>query len=268
MGTVRQATRSYAGAVTAFPRRPDVNELEVFGDLETDKLYLAEPDPEWALDFATHERRIRHAIGSTAIAVHHVGSTSVAGLAAKPIIDILLVVPDITAEEDYLAPLVDAGYVLRVREPGHRMLRTPARDVHLHVHQPDAPDTTDLLLFRDRLRSHPRGARALRVDQARTAGAGVDPHAGLRGRQGPGHRGDQGTSPGAVASRTAGFLLRSRFRATPRHTGAIQDRNGYGLNYGAGAREAFPTSLRLGVRRPAPFRVQACGGRARRRRGG
>ncbi|WP_319804508.1 GrpB family protein [Nocardioides malaquae] len=142
--------------MTAFPRRPDVNELEVFGDLETDKLYLAEPDPEWALGFATHERRIRHAIGSTAIAVHHVGSTSVAGLAAKPIIDILLVVPDITAEEDYLAPLVDAGYALRVREPGHRMLRTPARDVHLHMHQPDAPDTTDLLLFRDRLRSHPQ----------------------------------------------------------------------------------------------------------------
>ena len=141
--------------MTDFTRRPDVRELEIFGELETDKLYLAEPDPQWAQVFATHERRIRQAIGSTGLAVHHVGSTSVAGLAAKPIIDILLVVPDITAEEDYLAPLVDAGYVLRVREPGHRMLRTPARDVHLHVHQPDAPDPTDLLLFRDRLRSHP-----------------------------------------------------------------------------------------------------------------
>ena len=71
---------------------------------------------------------MRTAVGGTAVEVEHIGSTSVAGLAAKPIIDILVTVPDITAEEDYLEPLVAAGYVLRVREPGHRMVRTEQRD--------------------------------------------------------------------------------------------------------------------------------------------
>jgi GrpB-like predicted nucleotidyltransferase (UPF0157 family) len=57
----------------------------------------------------------------------------VPGLAAKPIIDIVVVVDDITADEDYLPQLLAAGYVLRVREPGHRLVRTPELDVHVHV---------------------------------------------------------------------------------------------------------------------------------------
>ena len=135
-------------------RRPDVTELEIFGDRETDKLVLLEHDPAWAEAFAAHAAMVREVLGATALAVHHVGSTSVRGLMAKPIVDMLLLVDDITAEEDYVKPLVAVGYVLRVREPGHRMLRTPERDVHLHVHEPDHPESTDLLLFRDRLRSH------------------------------------------------------------------------------------------------------------------
>ena len=135
-------------------RRPDVTELEIFGGQETDKLVLLEHDPAWAEAFAAHAARVREVLGATALAVHHVGSTSVPGLMAKPIVDMLLLVDDITAEEDHVEPLVAAGYVLRVREPGHRMLRTPERDVHLHVHEPDHPESTDLLLFRDRLRSH------------------------------------------------------------------------------------------------------------------
>src|SRR4051794_26907026 len=79
-------------------------------------------------------------------------STSVPGLAAKPIIDILVTVADITAEEDYLEPLVASGYVLRVREPGHRMLRTEQRDVHIHILELDDPAAGDYLLLRDHLR--------------------------------------------------------------------------------------------------------------------
>ena len=55
--------------------------------------------------------------GRTLISIDHIGSTSVPRLAAKPIIDVLVTVPDITAEEDYLDPMVAAGYVLRVSEP-------------------------------------------------------------------------------------------------------------------------------------------------------
>ncbi len=74
------------------------------------------------------------------------------GLAAKPIIDVLVTVPDITAEEDYLEPMMAAGYVLRVREPGHRMVRTESRDVHIHVLESDDPAAADYLLLRDHLR--------------------------------------------------------------------------------------------------------------------
>ncbi|MET4782806.1 GrpB family protein [Glaciihabitans sp. UYNi722] len=59
---------------------------------------------------------------------------------------------DITADEDYLDPLVEAGYEVRVREPGHRMVRTPARDVHVHILDRDDPAVYEYLLFRDHLR--------------------------------------------------------------------------------------------------------------------
>lgn len=128
--------------------------LEFFGAQETDKLVLHEHDPNWSVQFAAHAARIRSVLGESVRGLHHVGSTAVPDLAAKPVVDMLLLVADITAEEDHVDPLVAAGYVLRVREPGHRMLRTPARDVHLHVHEADDPEAAELLLFRDRLRSN------------------------------------------------------------------------------------------------------------------
>lgn len=134
-------------------RHPDVTELQFFGGAETDQLILVDHDPAWRDVFSVHAARVRARLGDTVVDLHHVGSTSVAGLAAKPVVDMLLLVTDITAEEHYLEPLVTAGYVLRVREPRHRMLRTPARDVHLHVHEAHDPEATELLLFRDRLRT-------------------------------------------------------------------------------------------------------------------
>ncbi len=89
------------------------------------------------------------------VGIEHIGSTSVPGLAAKPIIDILVTVDDITAEEDYLDALLAAGFELRVREPGHRLVRTPARDVHVHLFERDDPAVPEYLLFRDHLRSDP-----------------------------------------------------------------------------------------------------------------
>jgi GrpB-like predicted nucleotidyltransferase (UPF0157 family) len=135
------------------PRRSDVTHVEMVGGVEKRKLFLAEHDPSWASGYARHEARVRGALGSTALDVEHIGSTSVPGLAAKPIIDVLVTVPDITAEEDYLDPLLAAGYVLRVREPGHRLVRTEERDVHIHILEPDDPAAGDYLLLRDRLRA-------------------------------------------------------------------------------------------------------------------
>lgn len=134
-------------------RRPDVTTVELVGGVERRALALADPDPRWAGVFAEHERRIRTALGPAAVQVEHIGSTAVPGLAAKPIVDVLVTVEDVTAEEEYLGPLLDAGYELRVREPGHRLVRTPARDVHVHLLRAGDPAADDYPLLRDRLRT-------------------------------------------------------------------------------------------------------------------
>lgn len=127
--------------------------MELIGGIEKRELALADPDPDWPRTFQVHKARIRIALGGTALAVEHIGSTAVPGLAAKPIIDILVLVDDITAEEEYLPPLVNAGYVVRVREPGHRLVRTPSLDTHVHILQVGDPAADDYLLLRDHLRT-------------------------------------------------------------------------------------------------------------------
>ncbi|MBM9460140.1 GrpB family protein [Nocardioides sp. zg-536] len=142
------------GPVTRKRQRADVTDVLLVGGVEKRDLFLVEHAPAWVDLYRTHESRIRSVLGDVAESVEHIGSTSVPGLAAKPIIDILVTVPDITAEEDYLDPLIAAGYVLRVREPGHRLVRTDQRDVHIHLLEPNAPAAADYLLLRDHLRSH------------------------------------------------------------------------------------------------------------------
>lgn len=129
------------------------------GGPEPLEVALHDHDAHWAERFEEHRRRIRDALGTmdigtgTDIGIEHIGSTSVPGLAAKPIVDIVVTVPDITAEEDYLDALLAAGYRLRVREPRHRLVRTPARDTHVHIYQHGDPAVADYLLLRDHLRS-------------------------------------------------------------------------------------------------------------------
>ncbi|RIJ57729.1 GrpB family protein [Clavibacter phaseoli] len=134
-------------------RRPDVTTVEVVGGQPPLTVGLHAHDPAWAETYIAHRRRILEAVGDAALAVEHIGSTSVPGLAAKPIVDVVLVVADITAEEDHVERLVAAGYDLRVQEPGHRLVRTPARDVHVHVYEEGDPAVEAYLLLRDRLRS-------------------------------------------------------------------------------------------------------------------
>jgi GrpB-like predicted nucleotidyltransferase (UPF0157 family) len=118
---------------------------------------LADYDPRWPALFAREADRIRDVLGSTAVLVEHVGSTSVPGLAAKPTIDIVLVVPDSALEAAYLPALVAAGYVLRIREPNwleHRMFKGPDTDINLHVFTAGAGEIDRMLLFRDWLRAN------------------------------------------------------------------------------------------------------------------
>ena len=135
------------------PRRPDVTSLELVGGPEPVTVGIHDYNPSWPAVFAEHRDRIRLALAGQHVEIAHIGSTSVPGLAAKPIIDILVTVDDITAEEDYLDALLEAGYELRVREPGHRLVRTPERNVHAHVYEHDARAVDEYLLLRDRLRT-------------------------------------------------------------------------------------------------------------------
>ncbi|WP_166788876.1 MULTISPECIES: GrpB family protein [unclassified Cryobacterium] len=135
------------------PRRPDVTTVELVGGAEALTLQLHPYDVRWAGTYLEHRRRISDAPTVGEIGIQHIGSTSVPGLAAKPIIDIVVTVDDITAEEDYLDALLDAGYELRVREPRHRLVRTPARDVNVHLFEHDDPAVDGYLLLRDHLRT-------------------------------------------------------------------------------------------------------------------
>jgi GrpB-like predicted nucleotidyltransferase (UPF0157 family) len=116
---------------------------------------VADYDPEWPRLFERVAERIRAALGERALQIEHTGSTSVPGLAAKPIIDITLVVEDTTEEAAYVPPLEAAGYVLRTREPDwyeHRMLRGADPTVNLHVFSRGCEEVQRMTAFRDHLR--------------------------------------------------------------------------------------------------------------------
>jgi GrpB-like predicted nucleotidyltransferase (UPF0157 family) len=91
-------------------------------------------------------------------ALEHVGSSSVPGLAARPVIDIDLTVADPGDERAYLTALAGAGFELRVREPWwyqHRMLRAVSPSCHLHVFGYDSPELVKHRILRDWLRGNP-----------------------------------------------------------------------------------------------------------------
>lgn len=121
-------------------------------------VHLAEYDPAWPEGFAPHEERIAAALGERALQIEHVGSTSVPGLAAKPIVDILLVVANSGDEATYLFAMEAAGYELRVREPDwneHRMFVNAERAAQVHVLTRGDAEIERYLIFRDRLRTNP-----------------------------------------------------------------------------------------------------------------
>jgi GrpB-like predicted nucleotidyltransferase (UPF0157 family) len=135
-------------------------EAALVGGLEGGRVVIAEYDPAWPARFAVLRDRIRTALGSRALRIEHIGSTSVPGLAAKPIVDICLCVADPEDEPAYAPDLAAIGFEVRVRDPGHRMYRPAARDVHLHVYAPGNPEVARYLAFRDRLRSSPQDRAA------------------------------------------------------------------------------------------------------------
>jgi GrpB-like predicted nucleotidyltransferase (UPF0157 family) len=135
-------------------------------------LVVVDYDPGWPHAYGRWRQRIAAALGRTAIGIEHVGSTSVPGLAAKPIVDIQVSVADLAGESGYVPPLQAIGLVLRSRDELHRYLRPPAdqpREVHVHVCTSGGQWERDHLLFRDYLRAHT--AACLRYADAKRANA-------------------------------------------------------------------------------------------------
>src|SRR5689334_10427205 len=141
----------YLAAVTIGERKP-INS----------PIHLAPYDPSWPSEFARLADRIRDALGDKVLLLEHVGSTSVPGLSAKPIIDIVLAVEDSADESSYVPPLEAEGFVLRIREPDwfkHRLFKAPCMEGNLHVFSAGSEEICRMLAFRDWLRMHEEDRR-------------------------------------------------------------------------------------------------------------
>jgi GrpB-like predicted nucleotidyltransferase (UPF0157 family) len=118
---------------------------------------IVDYDPSWPGLFDREDQRIRAALGDRVIQLEHTGSTSVPGLAAKPVIDMTLIVPDSSDEASYVPDLEAVGYRLWIREPlwhQHRVFKGPDTNVNLHTFSPGSPELERMVGFRDWLRTH------------------------------------------------------------------------------------------------------------------
>lgn len=139
-------------------------------------IYLADYDVHWQDRYLELNRIVTEALGDKVLLLEHVGSTSVPGLAAKPVIDMVLEVTDSDREVDYVPALESQAFVLRIREPdwfAHRLLKLD--DVNLHVFSNGCSESTRMIRFRDWLRSHPE-ERDLYLNEKRQLASQVWKH--------------------------------------------------------------------------------------------
>ncbi|WP_026124128.1 GrpB family protein [Nocardiopsis baichengensis] len=124
-------------------------------DRSEERVVLTEYDPKWPYLFQREAERVRETLGDAVLAVEHVGSTAVPGLAAKPCVDVLLLVGDPAEEDAYRPALEKAGYTLHFAEPDfhdHRVFKGPGVTMNLHVFA-DGAEPRRMLALRDRLRA-------------------------------------------------------------------------------------------------------------------
>ncbi|MFG6120800.1 GrpB family protein [Thalassobacillus sp. B23F22_16] len=128
------------------------------------KVEVVAYDAHWMDRFREEAEQIEAVLGDNLVAIHHIGSTSVPGLVAKPIIDIMPVVKDIAAVDPYKEAMETLGYEAKGEFgiPGRRFFKKggDARTHHVHVFEEGSPDSIRHLAFRDYLREHPDAAKA------------------------------------------------------------------------------------------------------------
>ena len=122
------------------------------GGPEKRDIVIEDYDPAWTARFEQVHAALQQALGPVAHRIEHFGSTAVPGLGAKGIIDVMVTVADADDETAYGPLLERHGFHIRVRQPGHRMYRTPDLDVHVHVFTEGGEAARIRLLFRDWLR--------------------------------------------------------------------------------------------------------------------
>jgi GrpB-like predicted nucleotidyltransferase (UPF0157 family) len=141
------------------PRTEEDLRAHTIGELKplTAPVMLSDYDPEWPVRFEREAARIRDLLGERVKLLEHAGSTSVPGLTAKPILDMVLAVANSSDEPSYVPALEQGGYVLRIREPNwfeHRMLKGTGQEFNLHVFSEGCTEIDQMLLFRDWLRAN------------------------------------------------------------------------------------------------------------------
>ena len=125
------------------------------------QVHVVAPDPSWPDEFRREGDDIKGALRSLAVAVHHIGSTSVPGMFAKPIIDILVEVSDSEALDRAVGNLERLGYEglgeygIKGRRYFRKSDRSGTRTHHLHAFQQNDPHVQRHLAFRDYLIAHP-----------------------------------------------------------------------------------------------------------------
>ena len=128
------------------------------------RITIADYDPRWPEQCETLRSRIAAALGDLAIAIEHIGSTAVPGLAAKPIIDIDVLLRSGADLPLVISKLTLLGYDHRgdLGVPGREAFRTPPGNFphHLYVCPPDSQEYRRHIAFRDYLRTHPKDANA------------------------------------------------------------------------------------------------------------
>jgi GrpB-like predicted nucleotidyltransferase (UPF0157 family) len=131
-----------------------------------DRKYHIEPyDPSWPKEFEASARTLRAIFGNDALAIEHIGSTSVPGMDGKPTIDILILVDTIEHTKKYIPAMEAAGYeylfgYVRPDTILFRILRDSLLLSNVHVYPKDHPHVHEMLALRSYLRSHPKEVEA------------------------------------------------------------------------------------------------------------
>ena len=123
------------------------------------------PNPVWKVQAETESQQVKQALGNIVVTVHHIGSTSIPKIYAKPIIDLLVEVQDIAVVDDRAPAMEILGYQAMGEYgiPGRRFFRkddaTGTRTHHIHTFQVGSPDVLRHLAFRDFMVTHPNYAQ-------------------------------------------------------------------------------------------------------------